>query len=76
MHNPKLPYRLHRIDIPTLLIWGEGDRVVTPSYGEAFRDMIPGASMVVIPDACHSPHVEQPEAFVKHFQEFVEFASQ
>ena len=73
MHNPKLPYRLHRIDIPTLLIWGEGDRVVTPSYGEAFRDMIPGASMVVIPDACHSPHIEQPEAFVKHF---LEFASQ
>ena len=70
MHNPKLPYRLHRIDIPTLLIWGDGDGVVTPSYGEAFRDMIPGASMVVIPDACHSPHVEQPEDFVKHFFEF------
>ena len=70
MHNPKLPYRLHRIDIPTLLIWGESDEVVTPSYGEAFRNMIPGASMVVIPEAAHSPHVEQPEAFVKHFTEF------
>ena len=32
--------------------------------------MIPGASMVVIPEAAHSPHVEQPEAFVKHFTEF------
>ena len=73
MHNPKLPYRLHRIGIPTQLIWGDGDGVVTASYGEAFRDMIPGASMVVIPDAGHSPHVEQPEAFVKHF---LEFASQ
>ena len=71
MHNPKLPYRLHRIDIPTLLIWGEGDGIVTPSYGESFRDMIAGARMVVIPDACHSPHVEQPDAFVEHFLEFV-----
>jgi len=70
MHNPKLPYRLHRIDIPTLLIWGAGDGVVTPTYGEAFRDMIPGAKMVVIPDAAHSPHVEQPEAFAKAFLEF------
>ncbi|MBQ12694.1 MAG: alpha/beta hydrolase [Planctomyces sp.] len=70
MHNPKLPYRLHRIDIPTLLVWGERDGIVTPSYGEAFRDMIPGASMVVIPEAAHSPHVEQPAAFVKHFTEF------
>ena len=70
MHNPKLPYRLHRIGIPTLLIWGEGDQVVPPSYGEAFRNMIPGAGMVVIPDAGHSPHVEQPEAFVKYFVDF------
>ena len=70
MHNPKLPHRLHRIDIPTLLIWGQSDEIVTPSYGEAFRDMIPGASMVVIPEAAHSPHVEQPDAFVKHFTEF------
>ena len=70
MHNPKLPYRLHRIDIPTLLIWGAGDGIVTPTYGKAFRDMIPGATMVVIPDAAHSPHVEQPEAFAKAFLEF------
>ena len=70
MHNPKLPYRLHRIDIPTLLIWGQNDGVVTTSYAEAFRDMIPGAKMVVIPEACHAPHVEQPEAFVKRFLEF------
>ena len=70
MHNPKLPYRLHRIGIPTLLIWGEGDQVVPPSYGEAFRNMIPDARMVVIPDAGHSPHVEQPEAFVNHFVDF------
>ena len=73
MHNPKLPYRLHRIDIPTLLIWGESDGMVAPSYGEAFRGMIPGAKLVVIPEAGHSPQAEQPEAFLKHF---LEFASQ
>ena len=70
MHNPNLPYRLHRIDIPTLFIWGEDDEVVTPSYGEACRKMIPGARMVIIPDSGHSPHVEQPEVFVEHFSEF------
>ncbi len=70
MHNPKLPYRLHRIDIPTLLVWGESDGIVTPGYGEALRAMIPGAGLVVIPEAGHAPQVEQPEAFVKHFLEF------
>lgn len=70
MHNPKLPHRLHRIDIPTLLIWGESDGIVTPQYGQAFCDMIPGASMVVIPKAGHAPQTEQPEEFVRHFLEF------
>ena len=70
MHNPKLPYHLHRIDIPTLLIWGQDDGIVTPTYGEKFRAMIPDAKIVVVPDSGHSPHIEQPDAFIKHFAEF------
>jgi pimeloyl-ACP methyl ester carboxylesterase len=63
MHNPRLKHWLHRIDIPTLLLWGEQDRIVTPQYGEGFRAAIPGARMRVIPNAGHFPHWEQPEAF-------------
>ena len=70
LHNRKLRYRLHRSGIPTLLIWGEDDQVVKPSYGKAFRDLISSSHMEVIPDAGHSPHVEQPEAFINHFLEF------
>jgi len=65
MHNPRLKRWLHRIDIPTLLLWGEQDRIVTPQYGEAFRAAIPGARMRVIPNAGHFPHWEQPEAFAE-----------
>ena len=70
MHNPKLRYRLHRIDIPTLLIWGADDRIVTTDYGASLRDLIPGARMSVIPEAGHHPHIEQPEKFVERFLEF------
>ena len=70
MHNPKLRYRLHRIDIPTLLIWGDNDGIVTPDYGAALRDLIPGATMSVIPDAGHHPHIEQPDKFAGRFLEF------
>jgi len=70
MHNPKLRYRLHRIDIPTLLIWGENDGIVTPEYGAALRDLIPGASLSVIPEAGHHPHIEQPNEFAVRFLEF------
>ena len=71
MHNPKLKHRLHRIKVPTLLIWGENDGIVTPKYGAAYRDLIPGAKMVTIPKAGHLPHIEQPDAFMKELRGFL-----
>ena len=71
MHNPKLRYRLHRINVPTLLIWGEGDGVVPVAYAEAYRQMIPGATLVVIPRAGHLPQVEQPDVVLQHVLAFV-----
>jgi pimeloyl-ACP methyl ester carboxylesterase len=63
MHNPYLRRRLARIDVPTLVLWGESDRVVTPEYGRAYADSIPGARFETIPAAGHYPHLEQPRAF-------------
>lgn len=70
MHNPRLKRWLHRIDRPTLLLWGEHDRIVTPTYGEAWRAEIPGARLDVIRDAGHFPHWEQPAEFVRRVAEF------
>jgi pimeloyl-ACP methyl ester carboxylesterase len=70
MHNPKLRYRLHRIQVPTLLIWGESDGLVPVSYAEAYRALIPGAELVVIPQAGHAPQVEQPDLFCDHVHAF------
>jgi pimeloyl-ACP methyl ester carboxylesterase len=71
LHNPKLVQRLHRIKVPTLLIWGENDGIVTPRYGEAYRDLIPGARLAVIPRAGHYPHIEQPQAFLAELSQFL-----
>ncbi|HXH12521.1 MAG TPA: alpha/beta hydrolase [Alphaproteobacteria bacterium] len=70
MHNPKLRHRLHRIDVPTLLIWGASDGVVPVAYAEAYRALIPGARLVVIPDAGHLPHVEQPDLLLDRILSF------
>ena len=70
MHDPRLKHRLHRIDVPTLLIWGESDGLVTTDYGTAYRDLIAGAELVVVPEAGHAPQLEQPDAFVKHVLDF------
>ena len=72
-HNPKLRQRLHRINIPTLLLWGASDRFVTPGYyGAAYRDAIPGARLELIERAGHFPHREQPEAFVERVRKFMD----
>jgi len=70
MHNPRLKRWLHRVRLPTLLLWGEQDRIVTPAYGEGFRTAIPDATLRVIADAGHFPYWEQPEAFVRHLAAF------
>ena len=71
MHNPRLKRWLHRIDRPTLLLWGEQDRIVTPAYGEGWRAAIPGARLQTIADAGHFPLWEQPEATVRALSKFV-----
>lgn len=63
MHNPRLKRWLHRIDIPTHLIWGEQDGIVSTTYGEAWKAEIPGATMETVPHAGHFPHWEQPDGF-------------
>src|SRR5262249_1993669 len=64
-HNPKLSQRLHRITVPTLLLWGADDRFVGHAYyGAAYRDAIPRARLELVERAGHFPHLEQPEAVV------------
>ena len=70
-HNPKLPRRLHRITVPTLLLWGEHDGLVKPAYGRAFAELIPGARFETIPGAGHVPQLEQPAAFVERVVRFL-----
>jgi pimeloyl-ACP methyl ester carboxylesterase len=71
MHNPKLKHRLHRIKVPTLLVWGENDGLVTPDYGRAYSKLVPGSRLAVIREAGHFPHIEQPQAFMQELNRFL-----
>ena len=70
MHNPRLKRWLHRIDIPTHLLWGEQDGIVGSAYVEAWKAEIPGATMETVPDAGHYPQWEQPEGFADRVRAF------
>jgi pimeloyl-ACP methyl ester carboxylesterase len=72
MYNPQLPRWLRRINVPTLLLWGMSDRVVTPDYGRAYSRLIPGSRLELIEAAGHHPEIEQPEAFAERVSRFLE----
>jgi pimeloyl-ACP methyl ester carboxylesterase len=71
MYNPRLARWLHRIAVPTLVLWGESDGIVSPAYGRAYAAAIPGARFESIAAAGHHPHLEQPEAFVHRLAAFL-----
>jgi pimeloyl-ACP methyl ester carboxylesterase len=71
MFNPQLKHWLHRIQVPTLVLWGESDRIVTPDYGRRYANLIPAAEFEMIPQAGHHPELEQPENFVSILERFL-----
>ena len=70
LFNPHLHKWMHRIRVPTLVIWGENDRILPPAYGTAFANAIPGARLETIPACGHVPYAEKPETLASTISEF------
>jgi pimeloyl-ACP methyl ester carboxylesterase len=70
-HDPHLQKWLHRIDVPTLLIWGEHDRLFPKDYAFAYQRLIPGSKVVIIPDCGHLPEVEKADVFAAELESFI-----
>jgi pimeloyl-ACP methyl ester carboxylesterase len=70
MYNPKLLGRLHRIKVPTLVLWGASDKIASADYGRAYARAIPGARFETIERAGRFPHIEQPDEFARRIAAF------
>lgn len=75
MHDPKLLRRLSRVNLPTQVVWGESDRVVSPEYGRAFQRAIPGSRFDLVPGAGHYPHWERPDTLARIVTSFLKTES-
>lgn len=62
LYDPRLRRRLARIAAPTLLCWGEHDRLAPPACAETWRREIAGAEVRLFARSGHAPHLEEPEA--------------
>lgn len=63
--------RLGELSLPVLVITGDDDRIVPTEESIRLGGDIPGASLVVIPNAGHLPHEEKPEAFMQAVRAFL-----
>jgi pimeloyl-ACP methyl ester carboxylesterase len=66
-----LKKRLHRIQAPTLVIWGQQDGLVPAIYAREFTDRISGARAEIIGKASHVPQLEQLETVSRLVQDFL-----
>lgn len=60
--NPKLHLRLHRIRVPTVLLWGEKDRFAPLDYARSFSARLKQGRLEILPACGHRIYVDCPEA--------------
>src|ERR1700734_1419300 len=53
MSDPSLAGRLARLELPTLVLWGDSDQIVDPGYGRAYAAAIPMARFQLLKDTGH-----------------------
>lgn len=70
--DPTLAGRLGAARRPTLVVWGEADRIGDPDYGRAYAAAIPGAGFVLLPGTGHLPQIETPDALVDVVWDFAD----
>jgi pimeloyl-ACP methyl ester carboxylesterase len=59
--DPKFPRYLHRVNMPTLIIWGEEDKLIPVQHAPAWRKLIPNSEVMIVKEAGHVVHLDKPE---------------
>src|SRR5260370_20349065 len=59
-YDPKLERRLQRVKCPTLIIWGQNDRLVPAAFGDAFHPLLANPELVEPDGTVHLPPVAVP----------------
>lgn len=71
-HNPKLPGRLRRADVPALVIAAAHDGLVPMAHAERLVELLPDAHLEVVENAAHWAPLERGDEIARLTREFVE----
>ena len=69
--DTRLARRLHRVTQPTLLVFGQDDRVLPPSYRQRFQHALPHARLEVVEGAGHLVDLDAPRTLARLVEEFL-----
>jgi len=58
-------------DIPSLIVWGDHDRIIPPSHADLAHDLMPGSRLEIFPGAGHFPFNDDPVRFVEVLEDFI-----
>ncbi len=72
MVDPSLRERLREVAVPTLVVWGDADRIADSDYGRAYAAAVPGARFELLPQTGHLPQLESPELLVDALRNFID----
>jgi pimeloyl-ACP methyl ester carboxylesterase len=71
LHSRRLKERLRFVKVPTLIVWGEQDKILNVEHAREWQTRLSHAEVALIPTAGHFPHVEQPEVCLPTLLEFL-----
>ena len=74
LYNPKLHLRLHRIKAPTVLLWGEDDRLAPLEYAKSFTAKLKQAQLETLPACGHRIYVDSPDVAASRIVHFATLA--
>jgi 2-hydroxy-6-oxonona-2,4-dienedioate hydrolase len=70
--NSQIHEELHKIKIPTLLVWGNEDKMIPIEYAKEFLGSIRNCKFLELKGVGHLPHVEDPDVFARSVLEFLD----
>ena len=72
MHNPSLGPMLEGVSgLPTLLVWGEEDKIVPINAGHIYNRSIAGSELATLEGCGHRPEIEKSQEFIDRVQKFL-----
>jgi len=71
VHDFDVTDRVHEIDVPTLVIVGADDDIITPTIAKSLEQKLPRADLAIVKNADHAPMLQNPDEFNRILGKFL-----